>query len=189
MTKLINERCDVIPALARAFRKHGFDAASLSVITKETGLGKGSLYHFFPEGKEEMARAVLTEVDTWFELNVFAPLREEEDAAGAIADMFDKTEAYFYSGQRVCLFGVLALVEARERFKGAVRCYFAKWQSALTQALVRDGCDADEAEELSEDAVSGIQGALVLCRALDDPQIFGRVLRRWKERLMIELDN
>jgi hypothetical protein len=29
-------------------------------------LGKGSLYHFFPGGKEDMAKAVLDEVAVWF---------------------------------------------------------------------------------------------------------------------------
>ena len=31
-------------------------------IQQETGVGRGSLYHFFPEGKTDMARAVLDQV-------------------------------------------------------------------------------------------------------------------------------
>src|SRR3546814_7759749 len=51
----------------------------LSVITAATGLGKGSLYNYFPGGKDEMAAAVLAHVDDWFEREIYAPLR----AAGA----------------------------------------------------------------------------------------------------------
>jgi hypothetical protein len=43
------------------------EGASLSLISEATGLGKGCLYHFFPGGKEEMADAVLSEIDGWFE--------------------------------------------------------------------------------------------------------------------------
>jgi AcrR family transcriptional regulator len=80
----------------------------MSRITARTGLGKGSLYHFFPGGKEEMAAVVLADVDDWFERNIFAPLRDGEPAA-AIASMWRDVDAYFQSGGRVCLVGAFAL--------------------------------------------------------------------------------
>src|ERR1044072_5910442 len=109
MPKVVTERADVLPALGEVFREHGFEGASLSVIGERTGLGKGSLYHFFPGGKEEMAAAVLTEVDGWFRTHIFKPLKDDADAARAIRDMFDAVEEYFQSGRRVCLVGALAL--------------------------------------------------------------------------------
>ena len=51
MPKIIAERNDAIPALGEVFRELGFEGASLSEITNRTGLGKGSLYHFFPARK------------------------------------------------------------------------------------------------------------------------------------------
>jgi TetR/AcrR family transcriptional regulator, lmrAB and yxaGH operons repressor len=111
--------------------------ASLSLISKATGLGKGSLYHFFPGGKEEMAEAVLSEIDLWFETHVFAPLQRAERAEDAIAAMFDSVNAYFRSGRRVCLVGALALGDARDRFAGEVRSYFARWVDVLAGALMR----------------------------------------------------
>ncbi len=50
MARLIAERADTLPALAEVFREHGYGATSLSMITAATGLGKGSLYHFFLAG-------------------------------------------------------------------------------------------------------------------------------------------
>ena len=67
MPRIVAERSDTLPVLAEVFREHGYEGASLSLISKATGLGKGSLYHFFPGGKEEMADAVLSEIDGWFE--------------------------------------------------------------------------------------------------------------------------
>ena len=52
----------MIPVVAEVFRAHGYEGATLSVITEATGLGKGSLYHFFPGGKEELAAAVLADL-------------------------------------------------------------------------------------------------------------------------------
>ena len=82
MARDITERHDVIPILGEIFREYGFSGTSLTEITHRTGLGKGSLYHFFPSGKKEMAEVVLENVATWFEDNVFLPLfRPRRDAA------------------------------------------------------------------------------------------------------------
>ena len=86
--RTLNERRDVIPLIAEVFREFGYEGSSLSRITEKTGLGKGSLYHFFPGGKEDMAKAVLDEVDAWFEREVFEPLRNDAPEA-AITRMWD----------------------------------------------------------------------------------------------------
>lgn len=183
MARMVMERADVLPALGEVFREHGFEGASLALITERTGLGKGSLYHFFPGGKEEMASAVLAEIDGWFETHVFRPLREE-DARGAVGGMLEGVDAYFRSGRRVCLVGLFALGDVRERFTARVNGYFSAWRAALADALARLGHGPEEAADLSEDAVAAIQGALVLARALDDPGAFSRMMERLRRRLL-----
>jgi TetR/AcrR family transcriptional repressor of lmrAB and yxaGH operons len=182
MTRAVSERADVIPLIAEAFRDLGYDGASMSRITERTGLGKGSLYHFFPGGKEEMASAVLAEVDEWFDRHIFVPLREREPRV-AIGQMWRGVDEYFRSGRRVCLVGAFALDETRDRFAGVVADYFWRWIEALSDALRRAGCAPDVARELAEDAVIAIQGAIVLSRALDDTEIFARTLDRLSARL------
>lgn len=185
MPRLVTERADVLPLLAEVFREHGYEGASLQLISQATGLGKGSLYHFFPGGKAEMAAAVLAEIDDWFERELYAPLRaaEDESVAAAIDAMFAAVDAYFRGGGRVCLIGALALGAARDRFGAAIASYFARWVAALADALQRAGCDATTAAALAEATVAGIQGALVLTRALDDPAVFRRTLLALRERL------
>lgn len=173
----------MLPQLGEVFRVHGYEGASLTLITAATGLGKGSLYHLFPGGKAQMASEVLAEIDAWFERHVFAPLRGEADAQRGVTIMFDAVDAYFRSGQRVCLVGVFALGTARDEFSVAVRGYFAAWTEALAQALRRAGHDRTAAADLAEDVLAGIQGALVLARAADNPTLFGRALTRLRRRL------
>jgi len=183
MARVVAEREDVIPLVAEVFRTYGFEGASLSRITEGTKLGKGSIYHFFPGGKDEMAAAVLAEIEQWFRLNVFEPLRESADAGQGIAAMFGEVERYFLSGQRVCLVGVFALGNERDRFAEAVRDYFEEWIEALASALVRNGHKGKQASALAEEVVGGIQGALVLARAFDRPAVFKSTLKRLRERL------
>lgn len=176
MPRLVTERADTLEPLAEVFREYGYAGATLSLISQATGLGKGSLYHFFPGGKEEMAAAVLSDIGSWFEAKVFAPLTTEEDTAAAIDGMFDSVTAYFRSGRRACLVGALALSDARDRFAVAVSSYFERWAHALTVALRRKGVGEAEASMLAEEVVAGIQGAIVFARAVGRPAIFDRAI-------------
>lgn len=182
--KATTDRAALLPLLGEVFRTHGYEGASLALITEATGLGKGSLYHFFPGGKKQMAEEVLTEIDDWFEANIFAPLRDPSDPTAAIAAMITGVDAYFRSGHRVCLVGVIALGHARDEFAAQVNDYFARWQEALAVALRRCGVSAAAARRRAEDAVLSIQGALVLARARNDAAVFTRALSELKARLL-----
>ncbi|MDX8477126.1 TetR/AcrR family transcriptional regulator [Mesorhizobium sp. VK24D] len=185
MRRIAPERDRLLGIVAEVFREHGYEGASLSLISEATGLGKGSLYHFFPGGKEEMARAVIDNIDGWFEENVFAPLRDHADPLAGIEQMLGATDSYFHSGRRVCLVGAFALDESRDLFAGQIRDYFGRWVTHLADALVRSGLGPAGATELAEETVAAIQGALTLARASDDTGVFSRALRRLRRRLGI----
>src|SRR5262249_35639776 len=126
-------------------------------------------------GKAEMLSAVLAEIDGWFETQMFGPLERADPAAAGVMAMFDAADRYFRSGRRVCLVGALALGDARDDFAAPLRAYFAAWIAVLAGALARAGHGKD-AQALAEEVVGGIQGAIVLARALDDPGVFGRII-------------
>jgi TetR/AcrR family transcriptional repressor of lmrAB and yxaGH operons len=178
-------RENAIARIAEVFRAQGFEGASLSAITEASGLGKGSLYNHFPGGKDQMAAEVLSHVDAWFEAEVYAPLREADDPRAAVTAMFAATDAYFRSGRRICLVGAFALDATRDRFASAVQGYFLRWIAALAYPLACAG--VPDALARAEDAVAGIQGALVLARALNDPAVFTRQLAEMQARLLSAL--
>ncbi|WP_029013633.1 TetR/AcrR family transcriptional regulator [Niveispirillum irakense] len=184
MARLVAERADAIPLLAEAFREFGFEGASISRLCKRTGLGKGSLYHFFPGGKEEMAAAVLESVQHWFAGTIFQPL-ETLPPAEAVNGMIDAVADYFQSGRRICLVGAFALDGTRDRFAPALNGYFTQWHKALAIALQRAGLPPAEAESASLDTLVTIQGALVLSRALDSEQPFRAAMEQVRQRLSV----
>jgi TetR/AcrR family transcriptional repressor of lmrAB and yxaGH operons len=156
MAKPVSERAELLPLLGEVFRARGYEGATLALITRATGLGKGSLYHFFPGGKQQMAAEVLDEIDRWFEVNIFAPLRQTDDPDRAVVAMIKATDDYFRSGHRVCLVGVIALGASRDTF----------------------------ASQVHDDALLTIQGALVLARARGDAKIFSRAMAELQARLL-----
>jgi TetR/AcrR family transcriptional regulator, lmrAB and yxaGH operons repressor len=185
MAKIVSERADLLPAMAEVFREHGFEGASIALISERTGLGKGSLYHFFPGGKEEMAAAVLGEIEAWFTTHIFAPLQWDPDPNAAIERMLRAVVEYFDSGRRICLVGAFALATSRDRFAKQVRSYFGVWKEALAAALVRTGRDRPEADQLAEEVLAVIQGSLVLARAFDDRAVFARSVAKLRKAIGI----
>src|SRR6516162_8929096 len=115
--------------------------------------------------------------------HVFAPLQKASRPENAISAMFDSVDAYFRSGRRVCLVGALALGDTRDRFASEVRSYFSRWVDALSGALIRSKRSSASAKALAEEVVGGIQGAIVLARAFNDPQAFARALARMRNRV------
>ncbi len=180
----MTQRAAAVPALAEAFREHGFAGASVTALCAATGLGKGSLYNFFPGGKEEMAAAVLADVDAWFTASVFEPLRAAQAGDPAALDaMFDAVTAYFRSGRRICLQGAFALGRERDLFAETIAGYFERWITSVAAALRAAGHSEPAARLAAVETVAAIQGAIVLSRALDNPEIFLQVTEHTRARL------
>lgn len=184
MKRILTNRIDALPALTETFREHGFEGASLAVLTKATGLGKGSLYNFFPGGKEEMMDAVLKDIDQWFATSIFAQLEQTCDPPAAIVSMMEGVTAYFQSGGRACLVGWISLGSHRDAFAGRVNSYFARWISALARCLVAGDVPSLQATQMAEETVSGVQGAIILSRAMGEEAAFTRVVRCHEARLL-----
>lgn len=151
----------------------------MAVLQEASGLGRGSLYNFFPEGKEEMAQAVLDDIDGWFQAHIFTPLRaaavgDTADARIAVRTMFAEIDMYFRSGSRICLLGAFAISHQRDRFAHTVGCYFTDWIDALTGALTAAG--TTDPKDTAFRCIALIQGGIVLARALNDPAAFTAVI-------------
>lgn len=184
MARTVLDRSDAVRALAGVFRRRGFESGSLSVIQQETGIGRGSLYHFFPEGKTDMTRAVLEQVREWFDERIFTPLRSSDDAIDAVTAMSREVADYFVSCERVCLYAAMTLGEEQATFAESVRAYFTDWVDALAQALRTGGLATEQATALALDAVATIQGGLILARAYGSDETLLNIVTRTEKRLL-----
>jgi len=167
-----------IPQLFRLFRQYGYDGATLSKISEATGLGKASLYHHFPGGKDEMVETVLDYIDQWMEKNLLIPLRGEGDAAAKLQQMSDRLYDLYDGGNQPCVFAILLLGSARDVFHQKVGVLLQRWIGAIVTILMESGMDADLAQQRAEDAIIAVQGALILSQGLDDPTPFQRVIQQ-----------
>ena len=165
-------RVEIVGKLAALFQARGYSGAGMAEISATTGLGRGSLYHLFPEGKAQMMREVLAAVEYDFQTTVVAPLE-----SGDIAGMFAGILAFFNHGEKKSIWGLLVNDPAGRDFASEIQDHFNTWRAALTKALLSLGVDRGLAASLSERTLSGVEGTLTLAAGFDDAGALSRGLR------------
>lgn len=173
-----------VDKLGPVFRKHGYDASSLSIIQKATGMSKSSLYYKFPNGKSQMVEEVIEARGEWLRDNVFVPLRDDRQPATRIKEMFGFVDQHYEHGISACLLGVLALSDSATQYSAGLSEIFREWIEALSVPLKDGGVDEPAAIELSQDCILRIQGGLIVSRALDSNHPFVNALEHSREDLL-----
>jgi len=168
---------EVVDRLFAVFTDQGYDGATLAEISRATGLGKSSLYHHFPGGKEDMALAVLARADEWLRVNVIAAVNGPGTPRDRLMRMLDAFNTIYAGGKNACVLGKLVAGTARPLFQRQLREIFSRWIGALEKVAVDAGVPQRIARSRAEDAVAGIQGALILSAGLADSEPFRRRLR------------
>lgn len=175
---------EVLESLAAVFAANGYEGASLGQLAAAAGLGKATLYHRFPEGKNQMAVEVLDRVGCIFAETVIAPLV----ADGPIEQRLDKAVAaisgFYEGGRRSCLLNMLAVpAQAGTPLGQAVAGMIGALLDAFA-SLARDaGVDADEARRRAMRALTLLQGGLVLARGLNSLEPFSQALADLRREL------
>jgi TetR/AcrR family transcriptional regulator, lmrAB and yxaGH operons repressor len=180
---------DYVPCLLSLFRQHGYDGATLAKISAATGLGKASLYHHFPGGKDEMVTAVLDFLEQWLVKNILQPLRQEGDALTRLRQMGDRLNDLYEGGEQPCLFAILLLGSARDVFQAKVRALLQAWIDEIALVLIQAGMVESEARLRGEDGAIAVQGSLIISQGLGTPTPFQRVIRQLPEVLCRGLPN
>lgn len=176
-------RDEVIDRLAAVFRQHGYEGASLKRLSAATGLGRSSLYHHFPRGKEDMAVAVLDRANAWIGEHVAGALKGAGPPPARLELAGRKLLEFYDHGRASCLLDLFATGEARVLFGGTVRQALLTMAHAFRDLAVDAGVAPDEAARRGEDAVIALQGALIVARGLGSPDPFERTIRELPERL------
>jgi AcrR family transcriptional regulator len=184
MPPALLSREEVVERLMLVLRRLGYDGASLAELSKATGLGKSSLYHHFPEGKDDMVRAVLEHLGSQLQDVLFAPLRAPGPVRERLEQMVETLDAYYRGGREACLLGNLVLGTSRTRFRPRLSTIFDEWIDALASVLVDAGLCGDEARARAGDAVIRIEGARIPAGATNDPPFYGRRLRQLPRDLL-----
>ena len=144
--------------------KQGYHATGLNEILKKSGAPKGSLYYYFPEGKEQIASEVILGAGKIISIRIREKMQAEPDAGKAIHDFLDTVackmeETKFQSGSPFTMLAMESATESK-RINQACRVLIG----AFKDGLEKGGMEAARAESVAELIVSAVEGGIVLSR-------------------------
>ena len=164
-------RAALVDTAALLFRRQGYAATGVNQILEAADVKAGSLYHHFPNGKQELAAAVVDSVGSGIEQQLRRFLADETPVADIVDGWIDLLAAGLAGDQRDgCPVEPIATesVHASPQVRDASARVFNGWCNAVADRLRNDGWRADEADQTAVAVISLIEGALLLSRIAGD---------------------
>jgi AcrR family transcriptional regulator len=163
----------ILDATVQLLRRQGYTATGIKQIVLEADAPLGSMYHYFPGGKEQIAAEALARSGE--------RMRQTMERAGDAPDLPATINAYFTHNaerlrdsdyERGCPIATVALETSSdiERIRKVCEDVFHSWQVTLAKVFVDAGITEADAAPLATFVLSSYEGALTMSRALRDIQ-------------------
>lgn len=172
MAAQAKHRQEIVRTAALLFRRQGYAATGTNEIVAVSGAPKGSLYHYFPQGKEQIAQAAVEHAGRVVR-GTLVRLLDQEPTPGAALRAYSALlagwlrDSEFRDGCPITT-TLLELAPASRQVTDAGRAAFNSWTGVLAQALVASGATDSQARRLATLAIAALEGALVLARVQQD---------------------
>ncbi|TMR23959.1 TetR/AcrR family transcriptional regulator [Nonomuraea turkmeniaca] len=159
----IGTRERIVRATSRLMQRQGYEATGLKQISQEAEATLGSVYHFFPGGKTELAVAAVQHGDREFAELLRACLDRVDDPAAAIIECAGELAVGLRDSGWLdgCPITTMAL-ESVGRVPGiqsASEEAFANWRGLVSDKLRRSGFSEDVARDLAHTVINTLEGA------------------------------
>lgn len=159
----------IVGTTGELFRRQGYTGTGLKQIVAEAGAPFGSIYHFFPGGKQQLAAEVIRTSGRAYQQLVEAILDQAPDAVTAVETGFAAAaETLVATGYAdACPIATVALEVAStdETLREATAEVFAAWVESGATRFERWGFGPADARRLAIVLITSLEGAFVLCRA------------------------
>ena len=158
----------IIVATNELFRRYGYNGTSLSQISEAADATIGSIYHFFPGGKEALAVAVVETTGAIYRELFESILAQASDPADAYLGFFAGAAAVLEESGYIdpCPIGAVAreVANSSEPLRIAAAAVFDSWIGAASRHLADAGVPPEEAARLAQVFVATVEGTFVLGR-------------------------
>ncbi|MET8567688.1 TetR/AcrR family transcriptional regulator [Streptomyces sp. NPDC004783] len=156
------------------FRRHGYSATGLKRIAAEAEAPFGSIYHFFPGGKQQLAEDMIRTSGPEYGRLVLALLDSVPDPAESLVHAFEAAAADLAAADYAdaCPIGTVALevASSNEALRAATAEVFEQWVDAAARWFGRWVADPEAARSLACSMIVMLEGAFMLSRAARDPE-------------------
>lgn len=164
----------LVEATSHLLETQGYHATGLSQILQESGAPRGSLYYYFPGGKEGLAAEAVRHKGRVVRERFRRALEQHDDPAEAVPHLLRTLSGRFADAD--CRGGTpiaaVALESSAisEEMREVCREVYRDWQALFYDKLTASGFSDARSRRLASLIVSGLEGAIVLSRTEKSPQ-------------------
>ena len=155
----------ILTAASRLFQTKGYNATGLNEILKESESPKGSLYYYFPNGKDELALEAIKLSSQFIQTGIKNALAKYSNPIEAIQyNIKCIIESLEEGNSQNISIGLLALETHLNNEPLREACKEAFWaiENIYAEKLIKNGLSEEVAQEMSSIILAMIEGAITL---------------------------
>jgi AcrR family transcriptional regulator len=160
----------IIDSSAELFRRQGYVGTGVKQIVEAANAPFGSVYHFFPGGKEQLAAETIRFSGQLY-IQLFATIAmQAPDVLSAVGDFFagaaETLEETDYADACPIATVALEVASTSEPLREATAEVFDAWITGATEYFAAAGIPRETARELTFTMLCLLEGAFIFCRAM-----------------------
>ena len=160
----------ILDTSSELFRRQGYAGTGVKQIVAEAAAPFGSLYHFFPQGKEQLGEQVIRRSGAIYGQLIDAFFPPGADPVSATRDFFAGAAETLRETDfaDACPIATVALEvsSTSEPMRRACADVFEEWIDKASASLIRAGLPRARSRKLAVSMLCSLEGAFVLGRAL-----------------------
>jgi AcrR family transcriptional regulator len=158
-------RSGMIESAAVLLAMRGLDRTAFSDVIERSGAPRGSIYHHFPGGKEQLVEAAISLAGDRA-IDVLEPLRgaPPRDVTAAFLELWRAVLDRSNLRAGCAVLAVTVATDSPDLLDRAGQIFRA-WRGRLTELYVEGGVDPAAAARLAMTVIAATEGAVVVSRA------------------------
>jgi TetR/AcrR family transcriptional regulator, lmrAB and yxaGH operons repressor len=173
--KTLPTRDRILEAAKRLFQQRGYYAVGTAEILEDAQAPKGSMYHHFPEGKEQIAIEAVTAIRN----DLMGMMRKLELEERSLADSIRwlakgmaqwLKESGWREGTMLASTSVGSVPDL-PKLHAAIKDAFDEWRQHVMKLLIREGWNKPSALSMAQTLIAAIEGAMILARIDQDEKV------------------
>jgi AcrR family transcriptional regulator len=160
----------ILESTAELFRRQGYTGTGMKQIAAEAAAPFGSLYHFFPGGKEQLGSEVIRTSGRLYTQLFAAVASQAPDVLSAVHDFFAGAAETLHETDYAdaCPIATVALevASSNEPLRQATAEVFTEWIDGATEYFVFAGISRARSRELAFAILCLLEGAFIFSRAM-----------------------
>ncbi len=161
-------RDQIIQTTSTLMELQGYHATGLNQIIKDSGSPKGSLYYYFPGGKEELTAEALNRAGQIVLNRIKSNLDLVEDPAESISNFIRNVALHVelsgYQGGGPITTVAMETAATSERLREACHRIYSGWIEVFAEKLLQGRFSPEQAQSLATVIIAAIEGGIILCR-------------------------